>query len=290
MSLYGYGGHGLIGTTPILLSPGAGKDRPRNLDFVYPVGNRYGQLNYSGGVRFPAFNLPIFATPTVFTAANLNAWFMTRGASPRFDLPEITGGVQLATVYGDGEKMLGAKGAGFSFGVQFGARQLILNAQFQGTTYDATAAAAPAAIEENPLNFAAVTLGGGFASKGIRGITINYSNQLTPNESLAGTDYPSEHNADIPVCTVDIDCYALDGVLPPGMTGPNAYEEVTDATLSVQIATTPAVKKTTFSFTSLVLQNPNQRQLTAGRGVRRYRYNAKASVDGYPLTISETAV
>lgn len=286
MPEYGYRGYAKIGATAIFTNGAADFDRPRNLAIPYPIGNHLGQTNFSEGMRFPVVNIPAIVMASWFTAANLNTWVFTRGSQPTYDTAAVAGGVEFMDAANGHHQILNPKCARFTFGVRFGQNPLLANFTFHGTHLD-TPGAAPAAITEAPLTFASVTLGGSFAGKGIIGIQLDYANQLTPNESLAGTQYPSEHNADIPVATVTIQQYAAAASLPPGYTDANTYVPITDATLSVQVGSGPTVM-TTFAFSNLVIANPNARRQTPGRIIRSFQYHAMATASLRPVVCSAT--
>lgn len=289
---YGFSGYGILGATTVFLQPGADGDRPRNIQWAYPVGNRYGRANYGEGAQFPVFRLPVVLMASYFTAANWNAWFLTHAGAQPHDLSAIGGGVEFADVAyaADEYKMNGAKGAGFNINFRFGQPMLTAQCEFHGTSY-AAPAGPPAAVVENPLTFAEVTLSGAAfgtkaaASKGILGGAIVYNNGLTPNEQLNGTHYPSAHNADAPTAQLQIQMYADPDNPPPGYTDKDTFAEITDCGVHFKIG---AATYTSFTFPRLILNNPNARRLMGGRGIRTFVYDAAADASNYPLACAAT--
>lgn len=293
-NLYSHGGYAILNGTAVMTTPGAEVDRPRNLEFPYPVGNRFGQVNYAEGARFPVMRIPVIGMASYLTAANINTWFLTRGGAAPYDVAALGSGVEMADVpVADAQyKMTGAKGAGFTLNFRFGQRPLMLQTEWHGTQFAAASGApATAFMEADLLTFAEVTFSGAtFGTKngntrGILGGTITYSNQLTPNETLNGTHFPTEHNADVPTVQLAIQMYADDTWLPPGYTDRDTYTEISDCGVHIKLA--PAVY-TSFTFTKLVLNNPNARRVMQGRGIRQIVYQGRATTAAYPLVCAQT--
>jgi len=283
---YGYSGGCKIGTAVAMLIPGSNMDRPLGEQVPQPVGNRYGGVNYSQGMRFPAVSLNAVLHASWFTAANLNAWFCTRGGAAPFDLTAIAGNLNFYESTLGKHKILSPKGAGFSLNFSAGQAILTMGMQFHGTALD-TADAAPAFVNTAPLSYAEVSFGGSFSTVKIRSGSIQWNTGLTPLEDMNGSHYPSEHNAGIPNLSVNLQVYPETAVTIPGLTDDNTVTAVTDATLSVKIG---VATYTTFSFTSLLLANPNAKSVQDPnqRVLRDLRYRGLATTAAYPMTISAT--
>lgn len=274
---YGYSGYATIGATTVLLMPGGQLVRPRNIALPYPVSNLYGQRNYAEGPKFPTLTLPIACLTSYFTGANVNSWFHNRTGTAPTDLSAYTivfadstygassAGVKTVTL---------CKGAAFTLSGRWGQSPLVLNTTWNGIgVSDTTGTAKP--TYSPMVTFADVSFGGGLASIGITGFTLNYNNALTPSEVLNGTLIPTEHQPDVPTASLSIEMYAS-AATPPGTDG------------STVTGTSITVSGTTFTFARLLLTDVDTRQLSAGRTRRTFTYNILGDEAGtaWPVAFS----
>lgn len=293
---HGFGGWTKIGSIFVLCRPGGSLTMPRQLDIPHPISYQsHGQLNYADGLRFPVTQLPMIpmdqASPW-FTAALLNAWFMTRTSAPVWDLAEITGGLQFSDNGVNSGAGLGSwmvlkpKGAGFTVNVDKGQPVGFLG-RFAGTDRSSTLASAPTGgLTGTPLEFDSVTLGGDLASKGIIGVSLQVDTGLTPNMALDGTARPVEHNAGLLTASLTIRMNAQSTVSPPGWNvDPAAYSEIAG---TITIARTAdegdAVE---FSFGRGILVNPDDRRQGQGRVIREFTYNLLGTTTTDPVVLSD---
>lgn len=308
--LFGYGGYLKLGTFRAMCREGASLAMPRTLDIPYPISvQRFGQLNYADGFRFPVIQAPLIpmdmgtddaTIPSWFSAANLNAWFVTRGSGPAYDLAEISSDIQFSdngvaggTGWGT-YKIIHAKGAGFSLNVNQGS-PIGFMARFAGTDRKTGSITPPTSgLPGAPLQAGRVALGGSFANVGVIGFTLDFDTGLTPNMVLNGTNRPTEHNADIPTATFTIRCYTDNTFDPPGFassdSGDPAYTEITDGTITIirRAAVGMVTAKTmTIAMNRAILVDPDDRRQFRGRIVRTFRYNLLATTTDYPITITE---
>lgn len=264
---------------------------PRNLDIPYPISNQpFGALNYAEGLKFPVLQLPAipmdmyrsngttYATPW-FTGTNLQSWMITRTGAPCFDLGDadivfsdngVIDGAGVGSFFVPNAKPAGftlriRKGEVIAFMMRWAGTERFLNGQslpasLGGGTVSIVAPST--GLEGVPINYSRVTLGGGFADLGIIGITVNFDTGLTPNMELNGRTGVSEHNADLPTCTVVLECHAYPGVDVPGFdySDPDAYPEVTNGQILIRHSASAASNQDMrITFPRLVIQDPDDR-------------------------------
>lgn len=293
---HGFGGFTQIGSVRVLNRPGGALTMPRQLDIPYPISyQQFGLMNHADGLRFPVLQVPAIPmdqTDPWFTAALLNAWFVTRSAMPTSDLAEIASGIifcdngVVATTGRGGWKVLKPKGAGFVLSVEKG-QPIGFQMRFAGTDRTATGVSAPAGgIEGTPLEFDAATLGGDLANKGIIGATLQWDTGLTPNMELDGTARPVEQNAGMPTASLSIRMNATTDASPPGWNeDPTAYAEIAG---SISIVRESGGGNTVeFSFERGILQNPDDRRQGQGRIIREFSYNLLGGLSAYPIEIAD---
>lgn len=293
---HGFGGFAKIGSVYVLNRPGGAVTMPRQLDIPYPISyHNHGALNFADGLRFPVVNMPAVpmdSTTPWFTAALLNAWFMTRAVMPGNDLTEIANGILFCdngVVSGNGLggwKVLKPKGAGWTLNVEKG-QPVGFQMRFAGTDRTTTGLAAPSSgLEGTPLEFNAVTLGGDLASAGIIGCSLQFDGGLTPNMELDGTARPVEQNAGMQTASLTIRMNATASVAPPGWNvDPTAYAAIS-GTISIQ-RLAGAGNAVVFSVTRGILQNPDDRRQGQGRIIREFTYNLLGTTTTDPVTIAD---
>lgn len=314
MGLFGYGGFAQVGAIRVLCREGASLSMPRSLDIPYPISaQRYGQLNYADGIRFPVLNMPAIPmdmgglTPAIqgwFNEQVMNDWFITRISPPKYDLMEPVGGLLFSDNGIGGQpglgsfKILKAKGAGFSVNVERGS-PLGFNLRFAGTdriSLNTAGITGPTSgLPGVPLPSGRVAVGGLIAQTGITGFSLDFDCGLQPNMSLNGTERPTEHNADIPTCTIALRCYTSPDYDPPGYPAegvgaggndtPDPFYPEASGTFTMLIQRPDTYM--TFRLFRMVLIDPDDRRQFRGRIIRTFRYNCLATLTQPPLQIVE---
>lgn len=287
-----------LNSTVVLIRPGASLAEPRNLEMPHPInGSGYkGIFNKADGLHFPVVNIPTvpmdIGAASWLTAANLNAFFITKAAFPSGDLGELTNLYLAANgIVNAGAtawKVNKAKGAGFTLVIRKG-QPVGMNLSFHGRSRQkAVSGDRPTSpLAGSPLMFDRLSLGTELDGKGIVGVTLQYNTGLTPNMELDGTLMPVEHNAGLPSCSVSIEYNALDAIAPLGYDSTNDTwqdEDAVDFSLLVD-STTPT--SLVFTMARLVVRNPFDMQTQANRVQRSLTYDVigTASQNG-PLAIA----
>jgi hypothetical protein len=295
-------GYAKIGSTVILLRPGASLTQPINPEIPAPLNGYggYGPMNYSMGLQFPQANLPCVPLDAGaagwLSAANLNSWFITRSARPVWDLGAITTFVfsENGSV-GNSQGVFnatGMKGAGFTISGRKGQGVAIMM-RFAGVSVapETNSANLPSAgLAGAPLSFNRISVGGAsLASMGVTGFTLQFDTGLTPNMELDGTYHPLEQNGGTPSASLTLECNALDTIAPPGWNPTtNRQIELTDQTISILLVDNAGVGDVTMTITMkrLYIRDPRNRQGTAGRASRTYTYDLLATTGAQPIAIA----
>lgn len=183
-----------VGSTSALVIPvqsGARNTWPPKFQMAAGVSNNVFDVSYWDGLYFPSLNAPVDVTDDWFTATNLNAWFVTRGAAVGVGFDDIA---EMPTVaYSDGnviQTLAQAKGNVLTMGCRQN-EQLRCSLGIMGVSATTTAwtlAGAPTPNILTRASFADVEFTAGIA--GVTDWTFSIANNLAPNPIMgagAGT-------------------------------------------------------------------------------------------------------
>ncbi len=290
-----------LGGTQVLTRAGASFGNPRNLDEAPPIqgAGGYGPINIGEGLQFPVFNVPAVGLDNGaagwLTAANLNAWFITRSARPVWDLSPLAQSVFSSNgSVGDGRgswRVNGVKGMGFTLSVRKG-QEIGFNLRFCGRNREKALNAdlppATTTLTGAPLMFDRIGFPGGgtLEDRGITAITLNFDCGTTPNMELDGSIYPVEHNAGLPTASCTIEYNSLNTIAPLGYNPTtDTWETLNDVVFTLTTVSSP-LAQITFTMTRMECTNPFDVQTQIGRVSVTRQYKVYGSTTAQPVVIA----
>lgn len=270
------------GSDPALLIPiqdGSDQQYPPKYVDVDGVANNVFDVSEYNGIYFPTINAQADVCKTWFTAANLNAWFVTRGAVGHGDigfddLSEIANGL----IMSDGNRVFGYTGAkGGSLALSCRQNDVVrCQMGFMAPTGTEITWENVATVLDQRASFANVVFVSGV--DGVTDFTFSIENALQPNPIFAHASQGSglvEVNAGKPRISLSL-------TIDAAGTFPTNFGQIV-FTIKPPGATTAV----TFTLLKCRVNNPDDIGKRGVRASQTFNITCK-SVDGvaYPITIS----
>jgi hypothetical protein len=266
-----------VGANVIPIQPGHRAIFPPKYRMAAGVSNNVFDISYFRGVYYPTINAPVDMTSDWFTAANINAWFVTRGATAGVGFDDLS--EMPATIYSDGNTnhtLVKPKGNMITFGAR---QDEQMRCQISIVGADKTSAAWAAGTAPAPNGLVRASFADLLVISGLHGVTdftFSLMNGLRPNPIIgegAGAAVV-EVNAGKPVLVLQATVDAA-GTFP-----------VNEGSYSFSI-TPPGGTAVTFACARLRLDNPDDLGGTDER-VSQVFTLTNMSPDGiaYPLTVT----
>jgi hypothetical protein len=278
----GYRGSVNLGAAPLRMPalPGSRISMPKNYQIPPVAHNMAFQYLYAEGLQVPSVDLDTVVTGDWFTAANLNAWFMTRTSD---DLAAIAG--PDASTYGmelfdgaTGSQMRYPKGNSLILGSSPGSL-LQCRMNFMGTDILALTAPTYLVTTAAPLMYNHVSFDFSDSQTGndVAGWQFMLTNNCMPHPGHPGDVHPSEINASQFIATLRLTLHAQTEIPTDGL--PIAFT-----------ITPPTASAVTFTCGNPLVMAPNERSLQRSPAYRQYEItllgDQDAGVEASPVTIA----